>query len=94
MSAAEKLLKKMRASKDGYGQSDFERLYTGFGFEKKTGGNHDTYFHRKYELKAQVARHNTLATGYAVTAVDIIDKLLEKQATEKAKEQNDAKQKS
>lgn len=94
MSAASKLLEKMRRSKDGYGQSDFERLYKGFGFEKKAGGNHDTYFHAKYKLMVQVARHNVLATGYAVEAVKIIDKLLEEQAKEKEREKNDAEQKS
>lgn len=94
MTAASKLLERMRRTKDGYGQADFERLYKGFGFDKSAGGNHDTYFHAKYKLKAQVARHNVLATGYAVEAVKIIDKLLEVQAREKEKEQNDADQES
>jgi hypothetical protein len=102
MSAASKLLERMRRTKSGYGQADFEKLYKGFGFEKKAGGDHDKYFHPEFSIMVTVARHNVLATGYAAEAVKKIDQLieaqnkkrLEEQARKEAEEQKDAEQKS
>jgi len=75
MDAAEKLLERMRRTKEGWGQKDFETLYLGFGFEYREGRDR-VYIHRKYRhLRAIVARHNQLATGYATTAVRLIDEL-------------------
>lgn len=77
MENAEKLLEEMRRTKDGWKPKDFERLFVGFGFKKKEGGNHTTYFYKQYGMIFQVARHNSLATGYAADAVKLIDRLKE-----------------
>jgi len=34
------------------------------------------YSYKKYGLSAAISRHNELATGYAATAVKVIDQLL------------------
>ena len=66
----------MRRTKNGYSPSDFNTLYTGFGFEREEGANHTIYIHAEYtHLRATVPRHNSLATGYAVQAVKVIDTL-------------------
>ena len=85
MSAA-KLLEKMRRTKTGFGQDDFRTLYKGFGFEEVQGGNHAKYYHPKYDLTATVGRHNQLATGYAASAVKLIDQLLALEAYEENNE--------
>jgi hypothetical protein len=81
MSAAERILERMRRSKSGWRPVDFETLYTGFDFENCGGTRHTIYIHSKYkQLRATVARHNTLADGYAATAVKLIDQLHEREA--------------
>lgn len=76
MGDAEKLLARMRASKSGWGQKDFESLYEGFNFQFREGSRHRFYFHPKYpQLYAVVARHDKLAKGYASDAVKLIDQL-------------------
>ena len=76
MSAAEKILKKMVASKVGWGAKDFNRLYLGVGFSCKEGGRHTLYTHPEFpHLRATVARHNDLPTGYAQYAVKCIEEL-------------------
>ncbi|HLK57863.1 MAG TPA: hypothetical protein VKU00_14950 [Chthonomonadaceae bacterium] len=78
MSAASKILAKMRRTKADWGPQHFRTLYLAFGFEEEEGGNHTVYIHPKYpELRATVARHSPLATGYAQTALKLIDKLKE-----------------
>lgn len=72
----------MRQTKDGWKPKDFDQLYLGFGFTKKEGANHTLYVYKKYNLVATVARHNDLATGYAATAVKLIDQLLSLQEAE------------
>ena len=69
----------MKQTKDGWRPKDFETLYEGYGFTKKEGGNHTTYTNAEYGLIVQVARHNSLATGYAAQAVKTITALLELQ---------------
>jgi hypothetical protein len=89
MSAAEKLLARMRRSPAGWGQDDLDRLYKGFGFEV-SGAGHNVYIHPKYPtLRATVARHNQLATGYATHAVKTIDRLKELQALENQGDKNE-----
>lgn len=81
MSSAEKLLDRMRRSRNGWSQSDFEILYTGFGFKKKEGGNHTIYIHERFtQLRATVARHSSLAKGYADHAVSVLDQLIQLEA--------------
>lgn len=76
MSAAEKILKKMQASKIGWGARDFNRLYLGFGFLRKEGGCHTLYIHPEFPiLRATVARHSELPSGYAQHAIKCIGEL-------------------
>jgi hypothetical protein len=89
MKSAEKLLRRMRNNPNGWGQNDFARLYSGFGFRATEVAKHRIYIHEEYpELRATVARHNSLATGYAQHAVEVIDKLKILQA-QKEGENND-----
>ncbi len=75
----EKLFERMTASRAGWGWHDLDRLYTSFGFEKREGGKHTVYRHPAYpaELRATVARHRSLPTGYISTAVRKISRLKE-----------------
>ena len=75
--AARKLLEKMRASPSGWGQSDFERLFQGFGFAQREGGSHTIYTHPEYPgLRMSVPRHNDLREWVARDSVKLIDELL------------------
>ena len=77
--SADNILEDMRASQSGWGQKDFEKLFTGFGFEKK-GKKHDIYIHPDHpEIRATVPRHNELKEYVAKKAVIAIDMLKEKQ---------------
>jgi len=81
--AAQKLLERMRATQSGWGQSDFERLLTGFDF-KKRGKKHDIYIHSKFpDLRISVPRHNSLKEWVAEEAVATIDDLLRRIEKEK-----------
>lgn len=76
MSSAEKLLARMRESKSGWGFSDLDSLYVGFGFRKREGGKHTIYIHPKFpRLRATVARHRSLPVGYIEHAINLIDEL-------------------
>jgi len=80
----------MRRSPSGWGQDDFRTLYEGFGFVNKGGGNHTVYIHERFkQLRAVVARHNSLAKGYTTHAIKLIDQLkaLEAEEAEEADEQ-------
>ena len=73
--AADKLLERMRATKTGWGQKDFERLLKGFGF-KVVGKKHDIYIHTIYsDLRIGVPRHNKLKKWVAQDAVKVVDEL-------------------
>jgi hypothetical protein len=76
MNKGERLLTRMRATKAGWGQRDFEELYTSFGFVYEEGGLHRLYYHPRHpHLRTTVGRHNDLAKGYAAKAVRLIDEL-------------------
>lgn len=76
MSSAEKLFQRMRRSKAGWTFEDLRRLYTGFGFEMIQGGRHTMYIHPKYpQLRATVTRSRSLAVGYIVHALALIEAL-------------------
>ncbi len=47
-SAAEKLLARMRQTKEGWGQDDLHTLYLGFGFNFREGAKHRVYIHSRY----------------------------------------------
>ena len=73
--SAEKLLEDMRNSASGWGQKDFERLLSGFGFKWREGRDR-VYFHPEYpQLRISVPRHNSLRDWVARDAVRLIDKL-------------------
>lgn len=72
----DKTLERMRCSKVGWKYTDIERLYLKYGFEKKEGGKHSLFIHPEFpELRATVARHNTIPIGYIQFAIKIIDRL-------------------
>ncbi len=74
--SAEKLLERMRNSKSGWGEKDFETLFKGFGFDW-TESKHRMYFHRKYpNFGMGVPRHKGLKKWVAQDAVKLIDRLL------------------
>lgn len=74
--AAQKLLERMRSSSSGWGQKDFERLLSGFGFEWKEGKKHRIYFHPKFpNLWISIPRHNSLKAWVARDVVKLIDEL-------------------
>ena len=77
-SKAEKILERMRGSKSDWTRADLDRLYEGFGFIIRHGGNHDIIVHPDFpELRATLPRHRALARGYVEYAVRLVDKLLE-----------------
>ena len=76
MASADKLLEKMRRTSAGWGQDDFKKLYEGFGFKKREGKKHTIYVHPDFpQLRDTIARHDSLANGYAESAVATIDEL-------------------
>ena len=76
MASADKILAKMRRTSAGWGQADFEKLYEGFGFNKREGKKHTIYIHPDFpQLRDTVARHGSLANGYAASAVATIGEL-------------------
>jgi hypothetical protein len=73
-----KLLRRMRASRNGWRPHDLEALYLAFGFEKAEGSKHTLYYHPKYPgFQATVRRADPLPTGYIDDAVKLVDRLLE-----------------
>lgn len=68
------LLERMVRSKAGWGWADLDRLYTSFGFDKREGGKHTVYSHPsdRRTLRATVARHGSIPTGYVQTAIKLI----------------------
>ncbi|MEO8610009.1 MAG: type II toxin-antitoxin system HicA family toxin [Chloroflexota bacterium] len=84
---ADKLLERMKASLNNWKYTDLERLYKGFGFEVRHGGNHDIFTHPDYpEIQQSVARHPKLSKAYVQDAIDAINKLKRFQERDK---QND-----
>jgi hypothetical protein len=83
MNDAEKLLVRMRASKADWSFKDLETLYLGYGFSYREGGSHRFYYHPKYPmLYATVARHTSLAKGYVVAAIRLVDQLQQLEAND------------
>lgn len=64
----------MRRSKAGWKQSDLDRLYIGFGFDRVQGAKHTLYAHPEYgDLRTTVTRSRELPIGYIVEAIRLID---------------------
>lgn len=84
--SARKLLKRMRSTPSGWGQKDFERLLTGFGF-KCTGKKHDIYIHPNFpDLRISVPRHKSLRDWVAHDAVEVVDELISRLTKEEKNE--------
>jgi hypothetical protein len=80
----EKLLQRMRLSKQNWKRHDLITLYEAFGFTVSHGGEHDIVRHKDYpQLRTTVPRHNKLAKGYVEYAVKLVDRLLQLQAEAK-----------
>ncbi len=78
MTRGRKLLRRMKASRNGWRPSDLEALYLAFGFEKDEGSKHSLFRHPKYPwFQATVRRADPLPTGYIDDAVKLIDLLLD-----------------
>lgn len=74
--SAQKLREDMENNKSGWGQSDLDDLYTGFGFELRQGGKHRMYTHPFFpQLHQSVSRQNDLPPGYAQSALKLIAEL-------------------
>lgn len=76
MTAAEKLLARMRRSKSGWKYKDLDTLYRVFGFEVHEGKEHTMYIHPDFpQLRATVTRHRSLPIGYIQHAIKLVDEL-------------------
>lgn len=74
--SAEKLREDMENNKSGWGQSDLDALYTGYGFVLRQGGKHRFYSHPRFpQLHESVSRQNDLPPGYAQSALKLIREL-------------------
>lgn len=77
-STARTLREQMKATKSGWGQNDFDTLYTGYGFVLRQGGKHRFYYHPTFpQLHETVSRQNDLPPGYAQSALKLISQLEE-----------------
>lgn len=73
---AEKLRADMENNKSGWGQSDLDALYTGYGFVLRQGNKHRFYSHPYFpQLHDSVSRQNDLPPGYAASALKNIAEL-------------------
>jgi hypothetical protein len=84
------LLEQMRRRRSGWGEDDFDRLYRSFGFREITRPRapHRIYVHPDFrDLRATVGRHRSLAKGYAMTAVRLIDSLLARWAEQEREQE-------
>lgn len=78
---AVKLLEDMKNTRSGWGLDDFRTLYKGYGFIETQGGKHVKFTHSAFpELVQHVSRGRSLAPGYAVDAVKMIERLEKMQA--------------
>lgn len=73
---AMKLRVDMENNKNGWGQSDLDTLYAGFGFVLRQGGKHRMYYHPVFpQLHETVSRQNELPPGYAQSALKLLREL-------------------
>jgi hypothetical protein len=86
--SAQKILEQMRNSPSGWGQKDFERLLTGFGFKYREGKER-VYINRRFpQLRISVPRHSSLREWVARDAVKLIDELLDLTNKESTQDEN------
>jgi len=89
---ADKLLERMRRSKDGWRRTDLDTLYKGFGFiiKIKKKGPHDTVEHPDFpQFFTYLPRHRKLAKYIVNQAIKMIDSLKALQVAEKEEHQDD-----
>lgn len=73
---AVKLRADMENNKSGWGQSDLDTLYSGYGFVLRQGGKHRMYYHPAFpQLHQSVSRQNDLPPGYAQSALKLLVEL-------------------
>lgn len=71
-----KLRADMENNKNGWGQSDLDTLYAGYGFVLRQGGKHRMYYHPVFpQLHETVSRQNDLPPGYAQSALKLLREL-------------------
>jgi hypothetical protein len=77
MMKGRKLLEKMRANPRGWTAREIDSVYSAYGFERWEGAKHTRYKHPKLPgVFPTVTRSSgEIAAGYAVTAVELIDRL-------------------
>ncbi len=76
-SKAEKLLERMRRSKANWKRHDLDTVYKGFGFELRSGANHDVVVHPEYpHLRDTLQRHRKVPNYNVAKAIKNIDDLL------------------
>lgn len=74
--SARKLLESMKSTKSGWGESDMETVYLGYGFTFRDGAKHRMYYHPDFpQLHTTVSRQRSLPPGYSHTAVKLIAEL-------------------
>ena len=74
--SARKIRERMQGTKSGWGESDMETLYVGYGFAFRDGAKHRMYYHPDFpELHTTVSRQRSLPPGYAQEALKLINEL-------------------
>lgn len=72
----EKLFQRMLQTKAGWKLRDLEKLYFGYGFEKRVGKRHFIYYHPIHPtLNATVPRSGELLKAYVSDAIQRIRQL-------------------
>lgn len=80
-SAAEKLLARMRQTKQGWGPDDLHAVYVGFGFMFREGAKHRVYIHCRYrDIRDTVSRQGRLPIGYVRDLIKNVDEVLRRDA--------------
>ncbi len=83
-SAAEKLLERMRRTKQGRSPEDLHKLYLGFGCTCREGAKHRVYIHSRHHwIRDTVSRQSRLPMGYVSDAIKKIDEVRRLDAEDK-----------
>lgn len=76
-STAEKLLRRMRQSANGFSRADLEAVYLEFGFEIRKGSKHDIAVHTRYrDLRSTLPNHRAFAQAYVRCCVELVTQAL------------------
>lgn len=92
---ADKLLRKLRQSKNGWSVKDLATLYGHFGFIIRSGSKHDIITHPDFpEIRDMLPRGSgELSPDYARDALKSIEMVLAKQASNELEEIEDEDEK-